>query len=222
MQEADIVDSIPKERKEQLSDAVDVIQEIVPTVQSGPYVQIQKGKGDIGNENGSQQFTLKIPDEFVKDGRGYYLVTVDENGNIVILQNEGIKDGVLTFTGNPNAIYQLIYEDDNTHLVNVLNSNGYLIDEEGTVITVDTNHCFWHYFIIVLTLIGIAFVLFFRNKRKNQLITVGILTLLMIILIFIGWCAWDILFTLLAEGAIMVAIIICSKNKQEEGLLKSE
>ena len=138
----------------------------------------------------------------------------------MILQNEGIKDGVLTFTGNPNAIYQLIYEDnnedDNVHLANMLNRDGQLIDEKGAVITVDTNHCFWHYIIIALALIGMAFALFFRDKRKNQLLAIGILTLLLIIFVVIGWCTWDILFAILAEVA-LTAIIICSKNKQEDG-----
>jgi hypothetical protein len=37
----------------------------------------------------------------------------------------------------------------------------------------------------------------------------------MLILIFVGWCIWDIIFAILAEVA-MVVIIIYSKNKQED------
>ena len=103
----------------------------------------------------------------------------------------------------------------------MLNENGYLVDEHGDVITVSTNHCFWHYIILMLALIGIALSLVFRDKRKNQLLAVGVITILMIILIFIGWCIWDVLFTILAE-AIMVAFIIWSKNKQEDDELEYE
>ena len=217
--EAEVVDSVPTEEKEQLSDAVEKIQDKVPEAQPGPYVQIPQGQGDASDDN--QQFTIKIPDELVKEGRTYYLVTVDDNGNIVILQSDGIKEGVLTFTGNPNSIYQIVYEDGAANLADMLNENGYLVDENGEVITIDTNHCFWHYIILVLALIGIALSIFFRDKRKNQLLTVGIVTIIMLILIIAGWCIWDILFAIFAE-VIMVALIIGSKNKQEDDGLEYE
>ena len=217
--EAEVVDSVPTEEEEQLSDAVEEIQDIVPGVQPGPYVQIPQGQDGASDE--SQQFTIKIPDELVKEGRTYYLVTVDENGNIVVRQSDGIKDGVLTFTGNPNSSYQIVYEDGAAYLADMLNENGYLVDENGEIITVDTNHCFWHYIILVLALIGIALSIFFRDKRKNQLFTVGIVTIIMLILIIAGWCIWDILFAILAE-VIMVALIIGSKNKQEDDELEYE
>ena len=39
---------------------------------------------------------IDIPEEIAKEGRTYYLVTIDKDGNIVVLQNEGIVDGTLT------------------------------------------------------------------------------------------------------------------------------
>ena len=208
--EAELVDSIPTEEEERLSDAVEEIQDKVPDVQPGPYVQVPQGQDDAGNEN--QQFTIKIPDELVKEERIYYLVAVDDNGNIVILQNEDVTDGVLTFTGNPNSVYQIVYEDGTAYLDDMLNENGFLVDENGDVITVNTNQCFWHYIIIVLALIGIALSLFFKDKRKSQLLAVGIVTILMLILTIAGWCIWDVIFAILAE-VIMVAVIICSKKQ---------
>ena len=128
---------------------------------------------------------------------------------------------MLTFTGVTDATYQIVYEDGTSYLADMLNENGYLVDENGNMITVNTNHCFWHYIIFVLALIGIALSLFFRDRRKNQLLAVGIVTILMLILTFVGWCIWDVLFTILAE-VIMVTIIICLKNKQDEEELEYE
>lgn len=214
--EAELVDSISTKAEELLSNAVEIIQDKVPDVQPGPYVQISQVQGDEGNkENENQQFTIKILDELVKEDRTYYLVKVDDNGNIVILQNEDIKDGVLTFTGKSNSIYQMLYEDTTVYLAGMLNENGYLADENGDAITVDMKYCFWHYIIIVLALIGITLLLFFRDKRKNQLLTVAIVTILMLILIIAGWCKWDVLFAILAE-VIMAVFIILSKNKQKD------
>ena len=61
-------------------------------------------------EDGKVTFTIDIPEEIAKEGRTYYLVTVDKDGNIVVLQNESIVNGTLTFTGDPNATYQIVYE----------------------------------------------------------------------------------------------------------------
>ena len=119
---------------------------------------------------------------------------------------------MLTFTGNPNSVYQIVYEDGTAYLDDMLNENGFLVDENGDVITVNTNQCFWHYIIIVLALIGIALSLFFKDKRKSQLLAVGIVTILMLILTIAGWCIWDVIFAILAE-VIMVAVIICSKKQ---------
>ena len=111
--------------------------------------------------------------------------------------------------------YQMLYEDTTVYLAGMLNENGYLADENGDAITVDMKYCFWHYIIIVLALIGITLLLFFRDKRKNQLLTVAIVTILMLILIIAGWCKWDVLFAILAE-VIMAVFIILSKNKQKD------
>ena len=119
---------------------------------------------------------------------------------------------MLTFTGNPNSVYQIVYEDGTAYLDDMLNENGFLVDENGDVITVNTNQCFWHYIIIVLALIGIALSLFFKDKRKSQLLAVGIVTILMLILTIAGWCIWDVIFAILAE-VIMVAVIIWSKKQ---------
>ena len=151
---AEEVASIPSETEELLSDALEKIQGIVPGIQPGPYVEISKAQAGEGNEE--QQFTIEIPNELIKDGRTYYLVAVDDKGNIVVLQSEDIKDGVLTFTGNPNFIYQIVYEDGVSYLADKLNENGYPVDENGDVVTVEAANCFWHYIILVSALIGIV------------------------------------------------------------------
>ena len=179
--QAETIESISKEKQEQLKDALEELQKMVPNLQPGPYIEIMKGnefnvnnmgeldEGIIAGEDGRVRFTIDIPHEIAKEGRTYYLVTVDEDGNITVLQNESIVDGLLTFTGDPNATYQIIYEDGGTTLTSVLNEEGHLVDENGKPVTVDMNHCFWHYLVFILSLMGV--VLIFLNKDKKKVAT---------------------------------------------------
>ena len=179
------------------------------------------GEGIVIGEDGKVTFTIDIPEEIAKKGRTYYLVTVDKDGNIVVLQNESIVNGTLTFTGDPNATYQIVYEDGGATLPDVLNENGWLVDENGKSVTVDTNHCFCHYIVLLLAAIGIFLTLFFRGKQKKQLLTIGIDTIAMIILTLVGWCTWDIIVTILGV-VIMCAIFFWSKKNKDSNELSYE
>ena len=103
----------------------------------------------------------------------------------------------------------------------IRNREGWLVDENGKSVTVDTNLCFLHYFILLLAAIGVLLILFFRGKQKKQLLTIGIDTIAMIILTLIGWCMWDIIFTILGV-AIMIAIFIWLKKNEESNELSHE
>ena len=65
---------------------------------------------------------------------------VDAEGNIIIIPAEVTEDGMLLFTGDPDAVYQLVYEDGEsrlTYLKNLANiiekvqAEGGLINERG-------------------------------------------------------------------------------------------
>ena len=238
---AETMPSIPKEKEKQLNDALEELQKKVPNLQPGSFIKVVvdpstnggndvlHGEGTIGGENalngagedGKVTFTIDIPEEIAKEGRNYYLVTVDKDGNIVVLQNESIVNGTLTFTGDPNATYQIVYEDGGATLPDVLNEKGWLVDENGKSVTVDTNHCFLHYIVLLLAAIGIFLTLFFKGKQKKQLLTIGIDTIAMIILTLVGWCTWDIVVTILGV-AIMSAIFVWSKKNKDRNELSYE
>ena len=212
---AEIVDSIPEKNEEEFSEALAEIQDSVPGVQPGPYVKIPDGQNVVVDENGKATFTFAIPDDIKQDGRTYYLVTVDADGNIIVLENESIVDGMLTFTGDPNATYQIIYEDGSAYLADLIDENGYIIDKDGENVSVKTKHCFWHYIIFILTLLGVALMLIFRNKKRYQFIAAVVDSIVMIILAVVGWCIWDIVFIVIGIIMMMAIIIFTGYNHKD-------
>ncbi|MDD3369353.1 MAG: hypothetical protein PHP50_10805 [Lachnospiraceae bacterium] len=105
---AQITSDIPQKEKAQLDNAVSEIKEIAPSIQPGPYVKLPEDAAETTDENGNAIFTVEIPADLLADGRTFYLVTTDSNGNVVVLLNESIENGVISVTGDPNATYQII------------------------------------------------------------------------------------------------------------------
>lgn len=215
---AEPVDKVKKETQKQLSEALDKIREFDTEIASGPYIQIpETEKGDSLTKKGNVSFTLSVPEELKKPGRTYYLVAVDKDGNVIILQNESIEEGTLTFTGDVDLTYQLIYEDNGGLLSDIISEDGRLIDKNGKTITVKTNHCFWHFIILLLGIIGMILTLLFRKKKRTKFLIIGMDILFMIGCIILGWCRWDVILAVLC-GILMFLITRLGRNSSEEAV----
>lgn len=161
------------------------VRNILPEIGAGPYIQ--------------------IPDDLKAEGRNFYLIGVDAEGNIIILPNESPEDGMLTVTGTPGTTYQIIYEDGSTLLSGLLTEDGKLMDADGNRIQVNTNHCFWHWIILMLALAGTLLILLRRKYPRQQLLILGIAVVLMLLCILFGWCRWDVIFTIV--GAVVMTAL---------------
>lgn len=226
--ESEIVEDVPKAEAEKLSNAVKEILNLVPSVKEGPYIYIPNVLIDPNNPNASTdptnpditedgaqvQIRLELPEYLNAEGRNFYLITVDEEGNIVVILAEVTEDGVLVFEGNPNATYQLVYEEGEALLASMISEGGYLVNANGDVITVSETHCFWHYMILVLAAIGTAVLFFFKENRKNQWLVLGIDAVLMILLTVTGNCNWDMCFTIF--GIVLMLVVILGKKDSNE------
>lgn len=240
---------VDKETQKQLEEALEKIKELVPGIEVGPFITIPPiangdgGSGSAGNDGGATggndngisalpggmetvinpdgtvQFTFEVPEELQKEGRTFYLMSVDEDGNVIVLTNESIVDGMLTFTGDPDAVYQIIYEDEGVALADMLSEDGKLLDEKGEPMTVSTNHCYFHWIVLVLALAGILLALLLRKGRKVRLLVTGADMILMIVFTILGWCIWDILITICATIAMLLVDYQKSKKVgQKDGI----
>lgn len=221
---SEVIKDIPKAEAEKLSNALKAIQKLVPEVKEGPFVYISSDltlTDDITDEEAERQMILELPEYLDVEGRVFYLVTVDAEGNIVVIQTEVTEDGMLIFAGNPNATYQLVYEDGTAHLVNLISEGGYLVNANGDIISISNIHCFWHYIILVLACIGIALMFFFKDKRKHQWMVLGIDAVLMILLTNTGYCKWDVWFTLFGI-VFMLLVILWMKKKDSKELVQGQ
>lgn len=206
-------DKFSKEDKKQFRDALEVVRNILPEIGAGPYIQIPESSGEDdenqmsgdANAAGQVQITLQIPDDLKAEGRNFYLIGVDAEGNIIILPNESPEDGMLTVTGTPGTTYQIIYEDGSTLLSGLLTEDGKLMDADGNRIQVNTNHCFWHWIILMLALAGTLLIPLRRKYPRQQLLILGIAVVLMLLCILFGWCRWDVIFTIV--GAVVMTAL---------------
>lgn len=215
---AETIEKPSKKVEKQLKDAFSQIKKLDSEIQSGPYVQIDASNIESGrnNNDGKVKFILNIPEDIVADGRTFYLVTVDSEGNIVVLQNESLEDGVFSATGDPNATYQIVYEDGESTLAELVSEEGSLMDTNGNVISVKTvNTCFWHWIIAVLALIGVVLTLLAR-KKKQAMIVAAIDTVLMLVCVILGSCRWDIVTMLIGVVLLAAGIFIRTRRTSRE------
>lgn len=215
---AETIEKPSKKVEKQLKDAFSQIKKLDSEIQSGPYVQIDASNIESGrnNNDGKVKFILNIPEDIVADGRTFYLVTVDSEGNIVVLQNESLEDGVFSATGDPNATYQIVYEDGESTLAEQVSEEGSLMDTNGNVISVKTvNTCFWHWIIAVLALIGVVLTLLAR-KNKQAMIVAAIDTVLMLVCVILGSCRWDIVTMLIGVVLLAAGIFIRTRRTSRE------
>lgn len=215
---AETIEKPSKNVEKQLKDAFAQIKKLDSEIQSGPYVQIDASNIEFGknNNDGKVKFTLNIPEDIVADGRTFYLVTVDSEGNIVVLQNESLEDGVFSATGDPDATYQIVYEDGESTLAELVSEDGSLMDTNGNVISVKTvNTCFWHWIIAVLALIGVVLTLLAR-KKKQAMIVAAIDTVLMLVCVILGSCRWDIVTMLIGVVLLAAGIFIRTRRTSRE------
>ena len=213
--ETEIVEDIPEEEEEELSEAVDEIKELDPEIKVGPFIYIPEVPGDIDDES-EIEIIVEIPEDLDEDERFFYIITVDDEGNIIIIIPEVTEDGKLIFTGTPGTTYQIIYEDGEAHLANFIGENGCLVDANGNAITIGKNHCFWHYVILLVSIAGAVLMIVFKEKRKNQWMVFGVNTVLMILLANLGSCKWDVWFTLLGVVLMFLAILFVVKQERKE------
>lgn len=195
---------IGKEDRLQLQDALKKIQKLDGDIVGGPYVVLSDEEKKAADGADKVQIIITIPDELMKDGRVFYLTYVDKDGNVIVLSNDSIEDGVICATGDPDAVYQIIYEDNGAKLLENLGPDGQLIGESGKEVTVKTNHCYWHYIILLIGLIGAFLTLVFRKRRRPAIITGVVTVILMLICTYFGLCALDVL--MLGVGLLMMVI----------------
>ena len=140
------------EDKTELDDAVEKIRKVDENIQPGLYVLPD-----------TDEISFDIPDELKADNRTYYLVTVDENGNIEILQNESTEEGKFEAVGKANTVYQIIFEDGETPLAAMISDTGILEEPESD------NRLIWPWIVLgVLVVGGFIFFIIYKKRKEDE------------------------------------------------------
>jgi hypothetical protein len=207
------VKDVPKETGRQLADALEKIKDLDPDIKEGPYIQVTSGESS--SQNGTKvTFTVPVPKDLQAKNRTFYLVGVDKKGNVVVIKNESLDGKSLTFKGDPDMTYQLVYEDGGAKLDDHIGNDGRLVTKDGSAVTVSTSHCFWHWMILILAVLGAALEYLFRKKKKAAVAVMPADICLMIICCMLGWCHWDIIAAVI--GALAVAGSFAYLQRREE------
>ena len=203
-------DKLSEETKKRLEEALKKVTKVDSGIQSGPYVQ-PENSANPGNtaektETGTTTILVEIPEDLRVEGRTFYLMMTDADGNIIILPNESLEDGIISVAGSADAVYQIIYEDGGSTLADMLTEGGMLTNGNGKVMAVSTNHCLWHWLILVITLFGLgAIALLGRQKKKYILFFGAVTTVLDLIAAIIGFCTLDWIF--LIVGVLLMLLL---------------
>ena len=212
------VSEIPTEEKKRLEDALDAIQKIDPNIQPGPYVSVENS--DITDNGDSTVIKVKIPKELQKEGRTFYLIRVDADGNVIVLQNESLEDGIFSAVGEAGVTYQIVYEDGGSVLADMLSEDGKLTDADGKAITVSTNHCFWHWLMLLVTLLGMAAGMLLGSRKKKYVwVAFAGTAVLVILFAVLGFCKLDGLFAIVCMICMLLAGLL--HHKKNRGMEKS-
>ena len=140
---------ILEEDKLKLDGAIDIIKNLDENIQTGSYIL-----------SDTDEISFDIPDELKADNRTFYLVTVDADGNVVILQNESTEAEEFEALGEAGTVYQLIFEDGETPLAA-------FISDAGILETSESNKPIWPWIVLAVVVLG-AGAFFLIYKKKNN------------------------------------------------------
>ena len=140
---------ILEEDKLKLDGAIDIIKNLDENIQTGSYIL-----------SDTDEISFDIPDELKADNRTFYLVTVDADGNVVILQNESTEAEEFEALGEAGTVYQLIFEDGETPLAA-------FISDAGILETSENSKPIWPWIVLAVVVLG-AGTFFFIYKKKNN------------------------------------------------------
>jgi hypothetical protein len=209
------VKDVPKETGRQLADALEKIRDLDPDIKGGPYIQVTSGESS--SQNGTKvTFTVPVPKDLQAKNRTFYLVGVDKKGNIVVIKNESLDGKSLTFTGDPDMTYQLVYEDGGAKLDDHIGNDGRLVTKDGKAVTVSTSHCFWHWMILILAVLGAALEYLLRKKKKAAVAVMPADICLMIICCMLGWCHWDIIAAVIGAFAVAGSFVYLQRREERQ------
>ncbi|MDD6844587.1 MAG: hypothetical protein PUE32_03355, partial [Clostridia bacterium] len=211
--DADVIspDNVPKDIQSKLDDAVDLIKTIDPSIEPGAIIKVDDG----GYEEGETvRITVKIPDELLASGRTFYAVTVDGDGNIIVLTNESIEEGTLTITGKAGAYYAIVYEDGTGRLADMLTSDGKVLSPDGSTLQIKPDKCFMHWIILLIALAGIILELLLKRKKLVQIAAMALLAVAMVICIIAGSCIYDIVLAVLGILSMMLVKVLLLEGKR--------
>ena len=219
---------VPQTVEKQLEKALEEIKKMDSRIQEGPVVipSVQSHAGEtLDSSDGSiKTLVVTVPEELQKEGRVFYLMTVDSEGDVIILPGESNGDGTFSVKGSAdsNATYEIIYEDiadGEIPLTGHISEDGKLVDTEGNVVLVDTateseESCIWHWLILTIALVGIALsVVIERKDRRFFFIAVVATLLLSLALAFLGTCMVDWI-VMAAEALAMTGLTVFMMRKK--------
>ena len=92
--------------RKQLTSALEAIQKLDSKIQAGPYVvpnvSNKKSDGTSKADGAKTSLKVEISTELQKEGRVFYLMSVDADGRVIVLPGELGEDGIFTTIGIEN------------------------------------------------------------------------------------------------------------------------
>ncbi len=219
---------VPETVEKQLEKALEEIKKMDSHIQEGPVVipSIKSDGNETSDSSNANEVTLvvEVPEELQKEGRVFYLMTVDSEGDVIILPGESNGDGTFSVKGSAdsNATYEIIYEDiadGEIPLTGHISEEGKLVDTDGNAVLIDTEaeseeSCIWHWLILTIALVGIALSIVLERKDKRYFFIAAVATLLLsLALAFLGTCAVDWI-VMAAEAVAMTGLTVFMGRKK--------
>ncbi len=207
-------DKVEKEKELQLRDAVTKLGKLDPQIHQSFYVQVPDTAD--GGSGRNVVITIDIPENLRAKGRSFYLVGVDADGKVVVLQNQSTEDGVFSAAAPAGTVWQMVYEDNGAEFSDYVAKDGTIPTTGTDVLHVSTNHCLWHWVVLLAALCGVVLEWLLRKKHKLARVLLAADVAVMVLAAILGWCRWDVPALLLGLALAAGGYILGQKQNKKE------
>ena len=110
----------------------------------------------------------------------------------------------------------MVYEDNGAELSDYVAKDGTIPTTGTDVLHVSTNHCLWHWVVLLAALCGVVLEWLLRKKHKLARVLLAADVAVMVLAAILGWCRWDVPALLLGLALAAGGYILGQKQNKKE------
>ena len=210
--------SVDKTDKKQIEKATTTMEEQIPGLSIGQYVDISVmkkiGSADwkkISKLNDEMEICIDVPDELKQDGRTYFIMR-NHDGSCYLLDDQDDQADTITIRTGLFSTYAIMYTDTAASQWSQAVAQS---TDEGAIRGVQNPVCHWHFMILALLVIFV--VLLYVMRKSSLAVRLSMLAVNAVsglAFAMVGTCNLDWICFILDMIVSIVALVLMSRMRQ--------